>query len=97
MKILRKKGKEASMGRGSNPETAQKIESFKRNVVRTRVAIEAPKKIRFFSTQEKKKKRKNMKAKLPSNGPLLTNLLHRGPIFGFSQKNIVLFTMRTSG
>ena len=54
MKNLEKKEKRAL--KECTPETAQNIDFFKRNVVRTREAIEAQKKI--FSTQEKKKKRK---------------------------------------
>ena len=47
-----------------------KIDFLERNVVRTREAN--PKKIRFSAS--KQRKRKNMKAKSPSNGPLLTPL-----------------------
>ena len=60
---------------------------------RSREAIES--KNRFSAP--KKRKRKNKKAKSPSNGPLPNPLVHRNPKIEFSQKEIVFYTIGTSG
>ena len=62
-------------------------------LLRTRAAIEARKKNVFSAPKKRKGKRKNMKVKSLSNGPLLKNLVHRGPKIEFSQKEIDIFTV----
>ena len=74
-----------------------RLKHFFRNVVRNREGIETSKKIRFWAPEKRKRKRKNMKAKSPANGPLLTPLpVHRGPKIEFSHKKIVFYNKNFS-
>ena len=55
--------------KGVHLRDGQKKNDFlTRNVVRTREAIEAPKKQQIVSTHKEKKRRKNMNAKTPQMG-----------------------------
>ena len=89
---MRRKEKRASK---VPPETAQK--KNEKNGVRIREAIEVKKKIRF-SPKKRKRKRKNMKARVTlvwatPYSPLSTEAQK----IEFSKKKIVLFTTGTSG
>ena len=99
MKNKKKRGKMEEMPQRSTylPRRLKKLIFFRRNVVITREAIEAPKN-QIFSTQEKKKKKRRHEGevtlKWALNNP--SSPVHRGPKIKFSQKKIVFVTTGTS-
>ena len=96
MKYMKKEKKEKRPQRSKTPPKRLKKLYLKRNVVRTREEIEA-KKNRISSKPRKEKKRKNMKAKSPSNGPLLTTRSTEAQKPNFHIRKSSFFTIGTSG